>query len=72
MEEGGGGEGAGFAGAGPPPPPPLVLAARRALHALLHEGVPVAPPSAARGGRKYVLRTDICYTMPYRGSAESK
>ena len=38
--------------------------------ALLHEGVPVAP-SPARG-RKYVLRSDICYTMPYRGSKQSK
>jgi len=54
-----------------PWPAALALQVEHSAGALLHEGVPVAP-SAARGGRKYVLRTDICYTMPYRGSAESK
>lgn len=41
--------------------------------AILHEGLPVsaaaatsADASAPRAGTKYVLRTDVCYTMPRR------
>jgi len=48
----------------------VTLDVEHGADALLHEGVPVAP-SPARG-RKYVLRSDICYTMPYRGSKQSK
>ena len=33
--------------------------------AILHEGVPVKTTGAG-SGRKYVIRTDVCYTMPYR------
>tara|TARA_B110001452_G_C15193324_1_gene414264 strand:+ start:67 stop:1101 length:1035 start_codon:yes stop_codon:yes gene_type:complete len=36
--------------------------------AVLHEGVPVRrSPAAGASSVKYVLRTDVCYAMPYRG-----
>ena len=37
--------------------------------AVLHEGVPVrrSPAAAGASSVKYVLRTDVCYVMPYRG-----
>jgi hypothetical protein len=37
-----------------------------AADALLHEGAPVRPASEGRASRKYILRTDVCYTMPRR------
>ena len=36
--------------------------------AVLHEGMPVRrSPAAGASSVKYVLRTDVCYAMPYRG-----
>jgi len=39
---------------------------KHSADAVLHEGVPVAPASPTSSGRKYVLRTDVCYRMPHR------
>ena len=34
--------------------------------ALLHEGAPLASPTGGSASAKYVLRTDVCYTLPRR------
>ena len=33
---------------------------------LLHEGAPLASPTGGSASAKYVLRTDVCYTLPRR------